>query len=810
MIIGLKWHRAIRPPALSRHGLVAFLLFCGASALAQKSKTPPVPPPPSEYRVVHSERLPMGVPFGGVGCGGFQLMTDGAIGRATFNNNLANPSGDIPGAFAAVWTESEGKTSSRVLKLKSEYGLTGVSKLDYEFRYPEALVQYADPAIPATVSLKAVTPIIPNDLKNSNLPVALFLFKVKNNTKSPMTVSIVLSWENLNGVGIIGKTGPFAYRTGNTIAPLPAREGIFGMMMKGPIAPSPDPPNRLFYNARGNYTLMALASDTAYTYSACSWNALAKQPEWWTEFSKTGMLSGKCNLGVEGSVHPAAAVALKVTLKPGEEKEVPFAFCWYTPRLYVLGGEEYGHLYQKNFDDAWDIGIYALSDRESLTALTEEWMNKILRSSLPDWFQSMLFQSAEMVGRDTILTRDKGTPTPDTGLPIFGVLERSSSIGTSQIGNEWERMIGSHPLAAFYPFSEPVDLNIALEHHSVTGRVPSHSGVWEQIVGGLPEDWIKELDTAGPTIAYTIRVARFYRETGDHLFLDRFYPSVKHALERLIALPADSPVWSVDIRSKDSWPAAMAAAHRLAADMSDKSFGETCKKELDRTKTATADPESARLNFWIARMFGEEANVNSVSPAIGSDPLSIITLVQSGRYAEALTLTRLLFPASRTDAVQPWSDSSLWQLLDAFSGFDYDAPKSALSLLPMTTDKVRAWRAPVFTPKFWGSIEYQPGTAVYKLIFRLDRLMPARSFTLEKKPGLATPMPKPGDAPTPGSASVIVKTVRLPGNSTMVTSSLARTPLLGKVTDVKNGVVTYTFDTPLELVSGQRIEFVVH
>ena len=804
---------ATSPLAIYRFGWVAVLLLCSPVSFAQKSKPAITPVVQTEFRTARNERLPVGVPFGGIGCGGFQLMTDGAVSRATYNNNLTNPLGDLAGCFASIWTETDGKSSARTLKLKSEYGLPVIGGLEYEFRYPEALIKYSDSTLPVAVSLKAITPIIPHDLKNSNLPVALFLFSVHNSSKSAVTVSIALSWENLNGVGESNLTGPFSDRTGATVESLPAREGIFGMKMTGPIAPKPDPPNRLYYNARGNYALMAIANEPEFIYSACSWNALAKQPEWWTEFSKSGALSGKAALGKESSVHPAAAISLKLTLKPGETRDFPFAFCWYTPRQYTIGGAEYGHLYQKNFDDAWDVGRYALADRESLTALTEEWMNKITRSSLPSWFQSMIFKSAEMISRDTILTRDSGGAMPDVGHTLVGVVESRETGKSNSIGNQWNRLLGNSPLTTFFPSTEPLDLHSIFDHQTVTGRVPSHSGDWEHSVGTLPDDWIKEPDTAEATIAYAIRAARFFKHTGDQVFLDRFYPSVKHAVERLIGTPKDSPIWGDNHTLRGSWPAALVAANRLATDMADKSFAAICKKALEQFNSdeiAAVSLENGGLIHWTAQILKCQDMVKSLPQSVAIDPFSVLNTAWNGDYDLALSLCKRLYQPLPTSLMQTWSESALWSMLDAFSGFDYDVPQACLTLTPHASDKVRAWRAPIFAPKFWGSVEYQPGDNIHKVIFRLDRLMPTSSIALEKRP--SSPVSQSNQKPAVVSgAMVVIKSVQLNshGSKTKVTASLGRAPLLGKVSAINGAVVTFTFDTPLELVSGQRIEFVV-
>ena len=58
------------------------------------------------------------------------------------------------------------------------------------------------------------------------------------------------------------------------------------------------------------------------------------------EFEREGAVSGEVAAGVEGKVHPAGVVAVKVPLKDGETREIPFVVTWYTPRHWTTGGAE--------------------------------------------------------------------------------------------------------------------------------------------------------------------------------------------------------------------------------------------------------------------------------------------------------------------------------------------------------------------------------------------------------------------------------------------------------------------------------------
>src|SRR5581483_3203686 len=62
-------------------------LLWGWACPAATQQAPAAPAVDPATGVVHSQRLASGVPLGGLGTGTFQIMTDGAVSHATFNNN---------------------------------------------------------------------------------------------------------------------------------------------------------------------------------------------------------------------------------------------------------------------------------------------------------------------------------------------------------------------------------------------------------------------------------------------------------------------------------------------------------------------------------------------------------------------------------------------------------------------------------------------------------------------------------------------------------------------------------------------------
>src|SRR5262249_48220820 len=151
--------------------------------------------------------------------------------------------------------------------LTGSYGLKPVGALDYYGLTPIASLEFPDPTLPVKITLRAFSPLIPHDLKNSSLPGIVFIFDIKNEVRAPVEAAVALSWENLSGVGGSAATGRISDRTGDTLAIASLPVGFNGArMLRQPVSQAPQT-DRLRYNARGEYALVAhpTSSDTIVT-----------------------------------------------------------------------------------------------------------------------------------------------------------------------------------------------------------------------------------------------------------------------------------------------------------------------------------------------------------------------------------------------------------------------------------------------------------------------------------------------------------------------------------------------------------------
>jgi len=821
-----------------------------------------------ETGVIHSQKWQAGVPLGGIGCGTFELRTDGTISHATINNNWDAPTGNLPGCFAAIWTNAGGRILARVLALQNSYNLPSIAEIDYRGLFPQVFIDYQDPALPVDLSLRAYSPLIPHDVLNSALPIALFVFTLRNESRAPVEAAIALSWENFLGVGGSIMAGRFANRTGNRVEPIPYEEGLFGLRFTAPAAPTNPPPNRLHFNARGEYALLAQPPTKETLVTSAGWNTREKIPGWWAEFARSGTVAGNVGTGQEETIHPAGVLALKVALRANEERQIPFVIAWYTPTLYTLAGREYGHLYQKTFADATQIGRYALENRLNLLVLTEEWQNRLLHSSLPPWLARRIINDASFLFRNTLLTRDAG----GTGSPVFSVLADPVE-GKGVHGDMSRRFLGHALLSAWFPALDVNELRQFALAEASRGAIPPHIGHIDRTIG------VTEMEEGSQEVqpelacAYVFQVYRHYRWTGSQRFLDEFYPSAKRAIGRLAGRNTPMNPYEATLRL-----AALGMGIRMAETMEDKNFAARCRAWFEQLQ------ENIVKKLWNGRFLrlGEEALGGEecftwqlagvwMAEATGLDDIlpaemttraleSLMNLndraealcppafihadgtwsvdrrcwiphavafqaalyAQRGHSDEALALMARIERVLVERIHRPWqpplwvqadtgvssadgsglAGASSWFLLHALAGFELDIPAGRLTLAPRLTRNAKALSLPLFTPNFWGRLEYRASRIRDVLIFHLDRMMPM--------PYDPTRAGAPNMFPSATETGLRLKQVVLPaatGEIPPVMAAVGHSPAPGKVSRDARGHLIYTFDSPIRLTAGQRLEF---
>ena len=142
-----------------------------------------------------------GVPLGGIGAGNVQFAPDGRFVRIGMNN-IHLPIRKSTGSFFTLWHRSGGTADARRLVRDTlvQYGMEGVSTTYYTGLFPRAELDPGEVFPGAKVRIRACSPLIAHNVKDSSLPLAFF--DVELESAEGGETAVAFSWEDFIGRGI--------------------------------------------------------------------------------------------------------------------------------------------------------------------------------------------------------------------------------------------------------------------------------------------------------------------------------------------------------------------------------------------------------------------------------------------------------------------------------------------------------------------------------------------------------------------------------------------------------------------------------
>ena len=330
----------------------------------------------------------------------------------------------------------------------------------YHALYPRSWFVY-NGVFQTELTCEQISPIWAGCYQETSYPVAVFEWTAHNPTDAPITLSIMLTWQNMVGwftnaiknpqvrvrddgspvyeyqPRLGDSTGSFNqwivehYRVGCLLDRVRLHDEIQEGEGQLCFATVTNPSLEVFYHSR--------------------WNPSGNGAEVWGTFAADGSLG---DIQDETPAAPgeqiAAAIAVRFTIRPGRTRKIPFILTWDFPITEFTPGVNYYRRYTDFFgrtgNNAWSILRTALKHSELWQERIEAWQNPILnREDLPNWFKMALFN-------ELYLLADGGTlwSAADDRDPVgqFGVLEC--------IDYRWYesldvRLYGSFALAMLWP-----------------------------------------------------------------------------------------------------------------------------------------------------------------------------------------------------------------------------------------------------------------------------------------------------------------------------------------------------------------------
>src|SRR6202048_1405032 len=342
-----------------------------------------------------------GAPVGGFGAGTFSRTYRGDFARWHMKAGVHKYQTVWANQFA-MFQKSEGDANGVAKVLSAahppDHSLSSwdwdypVGAGDYYALYPKSWFDYRWEKFPAHVTVEQFSPILPDNYKETSYPVAVYRWHADNPTKHRVTVSVLLSWENM-----IGWFRPFGrdlhggINDGNHNAfraePFPralknAKEmGGSAGTMKGIIFDrnhlGPLQNHQVQDEWDGQFVIAALESPGVEITYQTTFAPDRDGKEIWAPFSKDGNLANSNDTWTSSGENLAGAIAVHFTLEPGDKHIIPMVIAWDLPVVEFGSGRKwhrrYTDFYGATGTNAWAIAADALANASAWGEAIDAW-----------------------------------------------------------------------------------------------------------------------------------------------------------------------------------------------------------------------------------------------------------------------------------------------------------------------------------------------------------------------------------------------------------------------------------------------------
>ena len=401
-----------------------------------------------------------GAPVGGLGAGTFSRTYRGDFARWHMKGGVHKYETVWANQFA-MFQKTEGEAAGVAKVLTADHPKDNslnswawdypVGAGDYYALYPKAWFDYRWDKFPAHVVLEQFSPVLPDNYKESSYPVAVYRWHAENPTKRRVTISVLLSWENM-----VGQFRGFnrdlraAINAGNRNHAANAALGSAGTMKGivldrnhlGPVQEDWD----------GQFVIAALESPGVEVSYQTTFAPDRDGKEVWAPFSKDGRLANSDDSWTSSDEPLAGAIAVRFTLEPGEKRIVPMVIAWDLPIVEFGAGRKwnrrYTDFYGTNGLNAWAIASDGLKNASAWSDAIDAWQAPYVNDeSKPDWYRGMLFNELYVLA-DTGAFWGRPVGSDLKAPPVYSFMECYDYPFYETLD---VRFYGSMPLLKFWP-----------------------------------------------------------------------------------------------------------------------------------------------------------------------------------------------------------------------------------------------------------------------------------------------------------------------------------------------------------------------
>lgn len=540
-----------------------------------------------------------------------------------------------------------------------------VERIDFDGRFPLCDLDYIDRELPCKVTLRAVSPFVAHNSDISATPGFYLDFSVSNPTDSKLEISLLGSLvpdfankkEGLknslinmkNGVAVhlkpssashspkcgdvcfsLSGDGESSYITaenfryireyvGNSEFGVTQESFLFDFREKGCLPDSTAGARPcaipLYLKAASDKRLDRLMSEyLQYPFAVSLLDRIQHCTPDFPADRRDKISFLKCcrrQLLRMGKDFGATALCSKLTLLPGENKNVRFVFSWYFPNHFSKSGKRLGHYYENLYKSSLDANRFLTDNYNSVYKAAVDFADLLYNTSLPSVYPDAWSSNlSQLVKSSCYLKNGK-----------FGLWEGLGFCGFHTTDITYHASFG---LINLFPDLQKKQMKMGAEFQRRDGRVHHlFKPGFERVDNGF--------DRVDMNMQFVLMVLRDYLFTGDREYLLSLWDNVKRAMDSIEILDSDGDGLA-DCETKRNtydawnfsgtpsyisilWLAALKAAVIIAQRADDKDRADRWSKILEKGKS------SLEQKLWNGEYYNLWKNGSQTDESLMTDQL---------------------------------------------------------------------------------------------------------------------------------------------------------------------------------------------
>ena len=540
-----------------------------------------------------------------------------------------------------------------------------VEKIEFDGRFPVADLNYIDSALSCNLSLRAVSPFVPHNSDVSATPGFYLEFTAENPTDSEIEISLsgslVPNFANIkegnknslhtfgNGVGIyieptkktdspscgnlcfsVDGDGEKSYITAEHYRFMreyiaESRFGVsqesflFGFRENGflpdsTVGTKPEkPPLNLFIMS--DKSLDCLCREyLKYPFAESIYKRIKHSKADFLSLRKDKIDFLLCcmrQLYKIGKSFGSCALCSKVSLKPGEKKNIRFVLSWYFPNNINKKGEKLGHYYENLYKSSLEANRFLCENYGSVFASACNFAKLIYSTDLPSVYPDAWSSNLSPLIKSSVYLKNGN----------FGLWEGLGFCGLHTTDITYH---ASYSLVSLFPGLQKKQMKMGAEFQREDGRV-------HHLFRPDMKTTDKGFDRVDMNMQFVLMVLRDYLFTGDREYLSSLWDNVKRAMASTENLDKDGdglPDYETKRNTYDAWNfsgasayismlwlAALKASAVIAEKMGDDEQKKKWESILEKGKSALEE------KLWNGEYYNLWINENQTDESLMTDQL---------------------------------------------------------------------------------------------------------------------------------------------------------------------------------------------